>query len=100
MRHRAWIAALAAVTLSACYHITVSSGAPSGAQVIDKPWQLSFVYGLIPPPEISAKETCPQGVAKVETERSFLNSIVAGVTWQLVTPLHARVTCASGPVPR
>ena len=81
-----------------CYHVTVVTGAPSTSQKIDKPWQNSFVEGLVPPAEISSKETCPQGVAKVETERSFLNGLVSTLTYSIYTPMHATVTCASGPV--
>ncbi len=93
MKRHAIIAAGAAILLAGCYHVTVVTGAPPGNTVIDKPWQMSFVYGLIPPQEVDAKATCAQGVAKVETEHSFLNGLVAGLTWQLVTPIHVRVTC-------
>jgi hypothetical protein len=92
------IALAALVAAAGCYHVTVVTGAPPATQTIDKPWQNSFVIGLVPPPEISAKETCTQGVAKVETERSFLNGLVGALTWNIYTPMHARVTCASGPV--
>lgn len=88
----------ALVVLAGCYRVTVNTGAPPAETAIDKPWQLSFVYGLVPPPEISAKETCQQGVATVMTERSFLNGLVGILSSSLVTPLHVRVTCASGPV--
>src|SRR5438132_1561062 len=88
------------VAASGCYHVTVVTGAPPSAQVINKEWQNSFVYGLVPPAELNAKDTGAQGVAKVETERSFLNSLVAGVLYNLYTPLHVTVTCASRPVAR
>jgi len=92
--------ALAALAMSAaCYHITVLSGAPPASTSIDKPWQNSFVYGLVPPVELKS-ETCNQGVAKVETERSFVNGLVSALTWSIYTPLHVTITCASGPVPR
>jgi len=91
---------LAAVLCGGCYHITVVTGAPPSTTTIDKQWQNSFVIGLVPPPEIAAKEACTQGVAKVETERSFLNGLVGAITYNIYTPLHATVTCAGGPVPR
>ena len=69
---RNMILLLAAAVLSAgCYHVTVVTGAPAAATTIDQPWQHSFVYGLVPPAEINSSQTCTQGVAKVETERSF-----------------------------
>lgn len=90
--------ALAAVLLGGCYRVTVITGAPPATQSIDKPWQNSFVYGLVPPPEIDAKPQCAQGFAEVMTERSFLNGLVGALTWSIFTPMHAKVTCANGPV--
>lgn len=94
------IAAAALILTSGCYHVTVITGAPTSPTVIDKPWQNSFVYGLVPPPVIETKGTCTQGVATFETERSFVNGLVGAITWSIYTPLHARVVCASGPVAR
>jgi hypothetical protein len=103
MRRNALLAGAALMVASlssACYHVTVLTGAPAARQTIDKEWQNSFVIGLVPPPELSTKETCAQGVSSVETERSFLNGLVGAITWNIYTPLHAKVTCASGPVSR
>ena len=99
---RRYLSAVAALIVlgTGCYHVTVITGAPAAPTTIDKPWQNSFVYGLVPPPEIDAKATCTRGVAQVETERSFLNGLVGAITWSIYTPLHAKVTCASGPVAR
>jgi hypothetical protein len=92
--------AVASVALTGCYHVSVTTGAPVAPTVIDKPWQNSFVIGLVPPPVIDTKAACPSGVAKVETEQSFLNGLVRTITYSIYTPMHARITCASGPVPR
>jgi hypothetical protein len=100
MRRNTFIAAVAATLLTGCYHVTVNTGAPAASQVVDKPWQYSFVYGLVPPPELNVKDPCSQGVARVETERSFLNGLVGALTASIFTPMHARITCASGPVSR
>jgi hypothetical protein len=99
---RRYLSAAAAIVVlcSGCYHVTVITGAPASPTVIDKPWQNSFVYGIVPPPELNTKDQCTQGVAKVETERSFVNGLVSVLTWSIYTPIHAMVTCASGPVPR
>lgn len=85
---------LAAALCGGCYHITVITGLPVGTQTIDKEWQHSFILGLVPPAEINAASTCTQGVAKVETERSFLNGLVGAITYNIYTPIHATVTCA------
>lgn len=98
MRLAKTLSIAALVLLSACYRVTVTTGAEPAAQQIDKPWQMSFVYGLVPPAELNAQETCKQGVAKVVTERSFLNGLVGALSSSIVTPIHVTVTCAAGPV--
>jgi|SRR5688500_11518558 len=103
MRSRIVLAVSATLLSTACYRITVITGAPPGTgptQTVDKPWQNSFVYGLVPPPELNTKEQCPQGFAVVQTERSFLNGLVSAFTYSIYTPMHTKVTCAVGPVPR
>ena len=80
---------LFAVTSSACYHAIVETGRPASSQVIDQPWA-----GLIPPPVVQTASACPNGVAKVETQHSFLNSLVAIVTFSIITPMQITVTCA------
>jgi len=65
-------------------------------QVIDKPWAHSFIAGLVPPNEVSVASQCENGVAKVETQHSFLNGLVAAITFNIYTPMHITVTCAAG----
>ena len=86
---------LGAMLLTGCYHVTVISGTSPSPTVVDKPWQNSFVYGLVPPPELNVKDQCPNGVQKVETEQSFVNGLVGALTWSLYTPIHAKVTCSA-----
>jgi hypothetical protein len=96
------IAAAAVLTTAGCYRVTVITGAPPADSLttkpVDKPWQLSFVYGLVPPPDVDTKAECPQGFAVVQTERSFLNGLVSALSWSIFTPMHTKVTCAVGPV--
>jgi hypothetical protein len=63
--------------------------------VIDVPFQHSFVYGLVPPPAMNTQTQCPNGVAKVVTEQSFINGLVSVLTSSLYTPIHVTVTCAN-----
>ena len=109
----------AAVVLAGCYRITVTHGpqpASPSATVVEFPWQHSWVFGLVPPPEINVGQQCPAGVASVQTRVSFLNGLAStlvgvaanelvrnqgtdstgvavglGGLWQ---PLSARVICA------
>jgi hypothetical protein len=85
------------VALAGCFHVTVTAGPqPTAATtVVDVPFSHSFVYGLVPPPEINVKDKCPGGVSKVETKQSFVNGLVSFLTWSLYTPVHVTVTCSS-----
>ncbi len=85
---------LFAVTSSACYHAIVETGRPASSQVIDQPWAMSFVAGLIPPPVVQTASARPNGGAKVETQHSLLNNLVAIVTVSIITPMQITVTCA------
>ncbi len=81
--------------LTGCYHASITTGLEASNEVIDKPWAMSFVYGLIPPAEIDASAECSNGVAKVETQLSFLNQVVSALTAGIITPMHITITCAS-----
>jgi hypothetical protein len=103
MRARTLAVSAAALLLSGgCYRVTVITGAPPAdppaTKNVDRPWQKSFVYGLVPPTDVTTKEQCPQGFAVVQTERSFLNGLVSAITYSIFTPMHTKVTCAVGPV--
>ena len=84
------------VALPACYHATIETGLAPSTTVIDKPWASSFIYGLVPPSTIETKSKCTNGVAKVETQHSFLNYIVGSLTFGIYTPIAIKVTCAQG----
>lgn len=82
-----------------CYHATIVTGRPMSSDSISIPWANSFVYGLVPPPLVEAAAQCPNGVAKVQTQHSFLNGLVQFLTFGIYTPIQIDVTCAAaGPV--
>lgn len=93
----AFVALLAMST--SCYRVTVITGAPATDTKIDLPWQKSWVFGLVPPDTIQARTVCPNGVARVMVEHSFVNGLVEFLTWNIFTPIHPVVTCASSPRP-
>jgi len=96
MRRLASLAILAlGITGAGCYHAVIDTGLTPSGQVIEQPWAMSFVEGLVPPPIVETAAKCPDGVAKVETEHSFLNALVGAITFGIVTPMHIKVTCAS-----
>ncbi len=92
-RRLAVAAALAAQ--GACYHAVIETGRPGGGEVINQPFAMSFVYGLVPPAAVNTASRCPRGVAKVETQQSFVNGLVSVITFGIVTPMTITVTCAS-----
>ncbi len=83
-------------TVTGCYHTTINTELTPSSQVIDVPWAPSFVFGLVPPKTVETAEECTNGVAKVETEITFLNGLVGAITLGIFTPMHIKVTCAEG----
>src|ERR671918_2083278 len=92
--HRGATLLTAAVALSACYHATVETGLPPSTQVLEQSFASSWIYGLVPPKTVETASRCPDGVAKVETQHSFVNQLVGILTLGIYTPMHIRVTCA------
>ncbi len=88
------ILAMVAVSVS-CYHATIETGRAESGQVISKPWATGWLFGLIPPSTVSTAAQCPQGVARVETQLSFVNMLVGALTFHLFTPMTIEVACAS-----
>jgi len=84
------------VMLGACYHVTVETGLAPSNQVVSTLWAHGFVYGLVPPSTVDAASKCKNGVARVETQQSFLNWFVMILTYGLYTPVQIDVTCAEG----
>jgi hypothetical protein len=44
---------------------------------------------------VEAGAKCPNGLAKVETQQSFVNGLVAILTLGIYTPMQITVTCAA-----
>jgi hypothetical protein len=85
-----------ALALSACYHAVVETGRPAGSTVITRRFQPAFIYGLVPPPPLNVSNECTGGVARVETIHTFVEGLVAAITFGIFTPMSYVVTCASG----
>ncbi len=99
MRHRttARLALAGALLLTtACYHAVVETGRPAGATVVRKPWVNTFVFGLVGAQPIDVTAQCPSGVARVETQQTFVNGLVSALTFNIYTPQSATITCAAG----
>ena len=83
-----------AFAMTGCYVATIETGRSAGTKVIEKKWASSWIYGLVPPSTINTAAQCPNGVAKVQTQLSFLNQLVSGLTLGIYTPMQIVVTCA------
>jgi hypothetical protein len=89
----AMVAALAASF--GCYHSTVDTGRPPSGVEVRRAWAHSFLGGLVPPSTLETAAKCPDGVAKVESQQSFLNLVAQVVTWGIYSPMDIRVQCAA-----
>ncbi len=88
--------ALVMVVLSGCYHATIETGLPPSNVTVEEPWAASWIVGLVPPKTVETAALCPNGVAVVETQQSFLNGLVGALTFGIFTPMNITVTCADG----
>ena len=104
MRFKSLVLIAGAVLLSGCYHTVVTTNAPPSPQVVERPWQHTWIYGLVPPPEVNVKDQCTNGaVSKVETLHSpanvaanlLLSVITLGFGGGLWMPMTVKVTCAA-----
>jgi len=80
---------------SGCYHAQVTTGQQPSAEVYEDTMAHSFLFGLVPPEIVRAQDECSNGVARVETRISFINGLLSAITFNLYTPMHIIVTCAS-----
>ena len=91
---RAVVLSAALAPLVACYHATIETGLTPSTEVLEQSFASSWIYGLVPPKTVSTSSRCPDGVAKVETQHTFVNQLVGVLTLGIYTPMHIRVTCA------
>ena len=87
---------LSLVAATGCYHQVIRSGKAPGTKVVEKPWTATWLWGLVPATPIDVTSQCQSGVAIVETQQSFVNGLVGGLTLGIYTPRTVKVTCASG----
>lgn len=92
--HRLFLVLAVSCTLLGCYHATVVTGLKPSSDTIEESFAASWIYGLVPPNTIATEAKCPNGVAKVETQLSFVNQLVGFITLGIYTPMEIKVTCA------
>lgn len=89
------LALICTVAVIGCFHATIETGQPASGDTIEESFASCWVFGLVPPSTVSAAAKCPHGVARVETQRSFVNSLVSFITFSIYTPIEIKVTCAA-----
>ena len=95
-RIRTMLLLAAGIALFGCYHATIDTELTPSTVTIEKSFAAAWIYGLVPPKAVATAEECPDGVAKVETQLSFVNQLVSFLTIGIFTPMHIKVTCAMG----
>ncbi len=78
-----------------CYHAIVDTGRAPSPVVVEQTFAKSWIGGLIAPKPMETHSQCPKGVAKVETQHSFVNMLVGAVTFGIFTPMTIKATCAA-----
>ncbi|MGH7500129.1 MAG: Bor/Iss family lipoprotein [Longimicrobiales bacterium] len=86
---------LTVVVVAGCYQATINTGRQASGQTIERPWAHSFLAGLVPPSVTETASTCPDGVARVVTQHSFLNVVAQIVTGSIYSPMTITVECAA-----
>ena len=95
-RYLLTLASLLSIGLFGCYHATIDTGLTPSTEVIEQSFASCWIYGLVPPSPVATMTKCTHGVAKVETQQSFVNGLVGIITFGIYTPMEIKVTCAAG----
>jgi hypothetical protein len=88
------LVAILSLFLVGCYHATIDTGVQPSGQTIENKWAHGFLYGLVPPSTVETAAECSGGVARVETQMSFLNQIAYMITFGIYSPMTITVACA------
>lgn len=89
--------ALGATSLLACTTYQMKYKDPSaqrGARHEVK--QKFFLWGHVGGEEVDLARLCPQGVAEISSESSFVDGLLFGLTGGLYAPLSVEVYCENG----
>ncbi|MED5373131.1 MAG: hypothetical protein VX899_19085 [Myxococcota bacterium] len=87
-------AGLALTLLGGCYKNTMSTGAPAGE--VHESQAKFFAWGLVGDNSYDLDALCPSGVSSIEESMEVTEALLTCVTCSLYTPIHVKVTCASG----
>jgi hypothetical protein len=89
----ALVLALAGAT--GCYKVQYQTGRPGGGPTHEKKVS-HFLWGAAGGGEVDLERLCPQGVATVAEQKTFVDQLLSGFTGFLYSPTSVRVECAGG----
>ena len=89
--------ALAVSFAPGCYKTTttVGSGSPSEGEATIKHWENHFIAGLIGKRETDVAQVCSSGNATIKRKHSFVNGLIAQLTFFIYTPTTIEIWCAN-----
>jgi len=89
------LGALAALSLSACFHIRYVQQEPAEPAPAYEAWNSTFLFGLIEgsQPHDTAR-ACPGGLAEVRNVQTFVNGLVQTITFTIYAPTTVSIHCA------
>ena len=90
-----YVLAIGLLSSAACFHQVVQTGNTAGSNVVDRQFVATWLWGIVPAQPIDVRQSCPSGVATIETEQSFMNGLVGLITLGIYSPQHLRVTRAT-----
>ncbi len=85
-----------ALVLSGCYSAQVTTEKEPGGETIEMR-KTGFVNGLVMQGmPVDGARMCPNGVASVSTELTFLDQFLGALTGGIYSPMTVTLNCASG----
>jgi hypothetical protein len=91
---RLLLGAVAALTLSACFHIRYVQQEPAEPKPAYETWNNTFVFGLLEGNQPhDASRACPGGFAEVKNHQSFLAGFVQLITLSIYAPTDVAIHC-------
>ena len=86
-----------AAALTGCYKTNYTTGAKTSADPKDDIMHHRALFGIVElPGPVNLAEVCPSGIAKVHTERDFIDGVLGYLTNYLYAPSSIKVWCKSG----
>jgi hypothetical protein len=82
-------------TATGCYKASFRTGQPGGGATHSKKVS-HFLWGAAGGGEVDANAVCPDGVAGISEQKSFVDLLLSGLTGYLYSPTSVEIECAGG----